>query len=405
MQSTATGDNRVAEQQSWGQQRDTGSFTSDEGTWTIMTDIKSTIQFAPDINSTLSRFSIPHQHHNGPGDEDRYRHRSVPQINWRVICIFARQEIKNSGANDGSTTVVQPGEEAGAQPPDGPIEPCPHISSGRGRLCRSSVGRWRLPQWRIGRTPGFTSSAGGVGKRQTGVRCDEWHTPEPEEGPVRRPFHPEEVSAYRDYNLNAQVRREVRDTRVPAMTKVTYGSETDVIPRAYGWIRTHQDWARPVTILFDSRTSHNFIHPRVVRELGLFPESRQGPTNLKVVDDRVIPCDGAVVNVEIMTSTIKGGSSYIERVTLCTTDIGADDINLGDPSLKSHEGGYGSLETNTWRMVKDGITYLIPLMTADGDHAKVIETVKGAKKIKWISLVRVDKLFFLDRVRKRTLFP
>jgi hypothetical protein len=106
-----------------------------------------------------------------------------------------------------------------------------------------------------------------------------------------------------------------------------------------------------------------------------------------------------------MTSTIKGGSSYIERVTLCTTDIGADDINLGDPSLKSHEGGYGSLETNTWRMVKDGITYLIPLMTADGDHAKVIETVKGAKKIKWISLVRVDKLFFLDRVRKRTLFP
>ncbi len=35
MQVTTTGDNRVAEQQSWGQQRDTGSFTSDEGTWAI----------------------------------------------------------------------------------------------------------------------------------------------------------------------------------------------------------------------------------------------------------------------------------------------------------------------------------------------------------------------------------
>jgi hypothetical protein len=33
-------------------------------------------------------------------------------------------------------------------------------------------------------------------------------------------------------------------------------------------------------------------------------------------------------------------------------------------------------------MVKDGVTYLIPLMTAGGDNAKVIETVTGAKKIK-----------------------
>ena len=55
--------------------------------------------------------------------------------------------------------------------------------------------------------------------------------------------------------------------------------------------------------------------------------------------DRIIQCDGAVVNVEIRTSTIKDGPSYIERATLCTADIGADDIILGDPSLKSHEGG------------------------------------------------------------------
>ncbi len=101
-----------------------------------------------------------------------------------------------------------------------------------------------------------------------------------------------------------------------------------------------------------------------------------------MVDDRVIPCDGEVANVEIMTSTIKGGSSYIERSTLCTTDIGADDIILGDPSLKSHKGGYGPLGTNTWKMVNGGVTYLIPLMTVGGDKAKVIETVTGANKIK-----------------------
>ena len=214
------------------------------------------------------------------------------------------------------------------------------------------------------------------------MRYGECHTTAPEQGPARRPFRPEEASAYRDYNLKAQVRREVRNTRAPAIAKVTYGAEAGAIPRAYGWIRTPQGRARRVTILFDSGASHNFIHPRVVRELELLPDPTLGPTHLKVADDRVIPCDGAVSNVEIMTSTIKGGPSYIERSTLCTADIGADDIILGDPSLKSHEGGHGPLGTNTWKMVKDGVTYLIPLMTVSGDNAKVIETVTGAKKIK-----------------------
>ncbi len=96
--------------------------------------------------------------------------------------------------------------------------------------------------------------------------------------------------------------------------------------------------------------------------MGLLPDPSQGPKHLKVADDRVIQCDGAVANVEIMTSTIKGGPSYIERSTLCTADIGADDIILGDPFLKSHEAGNehvenGPLGTNTWKMVKDGVTY------------------------------------------------
>ena len=53
----------------------------------------------------------------------------------------------------------------------------------------------------------------------------------------------------------------------------------------------------------------------------------------------------------ILTITIKNGPSYLERATFCTADIGADDIILGDPSLKSHEGGHGQIGTHTWKMV------------------------------------------------------
>ena len=118
--------------------------------------------------------------------------------------------------------------------------------------------------------------------------------------------------------------------------------------------------------------------------MGLLLDPTQGTTYLKVTDDRVIQCDGAVVNVEILTSTIKGGPSYLERATFCTTDIGADDIILGDPLLKAHEGGHGPLGTNTWKMVTTGVTYLIPLMTGGDSNIKSIETVKGTKKIKKI---------------------
>ncbi len=69
-----------------------------------------------------------------------------------------------------------------------------------------------------------------------------------------------------------------------------------------------------------------------MRELGLLPDPSHGPTHLKVADDRVIQCDGAVAHVEIVTTTIKDGPSYIERSTFCTADIGADDIILGDGS-------------------------------------------------------------------------
>ena len=88
-------------------------------------------------------------------------------------------------------------------------------------------------------------------------------------------------------------------------------------------------------------------------ELVLLPDPTQGPTHLKVSDDRVIQCDGTVANVELMTSTIKGGPSYFERATFCTADIGSDDIILGDPTLKTHEGGYvpvGTVENGKVRV-------------------------------------------------------
>ena len=88
--------------------------------------------------------------------------------------------------------------------------------------------------------------------------------------------------------------------------------------------------------------------------------------------------------MEILTSTIKDGPSYLERATFCTADIGADDIILVDPSLMTHEGGHGPLGINTWKMVNTGVTYLIPLMTGGDSNIKSIETVKGTKKIKKI---------------------
>jgi hypothetical protein len=95
-----------------------------------------------------------------------------------------------------------------------------------------------------------------------------------------------------------------------------------------------------------SGTSHNFIQHREVSELGLFPDPRNGSTHLMVGDDRVIQYDGPVVDVEIVTSTIKGGPSYIERSTFCTVDIGTDDIILeGEESTRLvYTGLYGELE-------------------------------------------------------------
>jgi hypothetical protein len=118
--------------------------------------------------------------------------------------------------------------------------------------------------------------------------------------------------------------------------------------------------------------------------LGLLPDPTQKPTYLKVADDRIIQCDWTVVNVEILTITVKGGPSYLERVTFYTVDIGGDDIILGDPSLKTHESGHEPLGTNTWKMVEAGVTYLIPLMKGGDSNIKGIETVKGTKKIKKI---------------------
>ncbi len=126
--------------------------------------------------------------------------------------------------------------------------------------------------------------------------------------------------------------------------------------------------------------------------MGFLPDPTQGPTHLKVADDRVIQCDGTVANVEILSSTVKGGPSYLERATFSVADIGADDIILGDPSLKTHEGEHGPLGTNTWKMVKAGVTYLIPLMTGGDGNIKRIETVKGTKKIKKIIKEHVNHL-------------
>ncbi len=155
---------------------------------------------------------------------------------------------------------------------------------------------------------------------------------------------------------------------------MTHGDKASEIPRAYGWLRPPKGPAQRVTILFDTGASHSFVHPRVVRAMGLQPNPNEGPTHLRVADDRVIECDGGVSNIQLVTGP------YQERLVLCVADIGADDVILGNPSLSKHEGGHGPEGEGTWRMVVEGKTFKIPLMTGSGDRAKKVTTIQGTKK-------------------------
>ena len=128
------------------------------------------------------------------------------------------------------------------------------------------------------------------------------------------------------------------------------------LPRAYAWIRTTTGAARllGVTILFDSGASHCFVHPKVLADLEIMPDTAAGPNNLQMADDHVIECQGTADGLQILAGP------YKQRVSLVAAEIGTDDVIIGGEVLEMAQGGFG--RAGLWSMCVDGKTLEIPLI-------------------------------------------
>ena len=144
------------------------------------------------------------------------------------------------------------------------------------------------------------------------------------------------------------------------------------LPRAYAWIRTSTGTARRVTILFDTGASHCFINPRILTDLNLVPDMTEGPAELQVADDRCIPCQGAVGNLQVLAG------QYKQRLTFVAADIGQDDIILGGEVLELAQAGFGP--PGFWRMCVDGQWLQIPLIGPDSAAPGQVKAVRSKKK-------------------------
>ena len=149
------------------------------------------------------------------------------------------------------------------------------------------------------------------------------------------------------------------------------------LPRCYAWIRTTAGVARRVTILFDSGASHCFIHPKVIKDLGLTSTKGDGPAKLRLADDHVVPCHGTVPDLQVLAG------SYKQRMAFVAADVGSDDIILGGEVLEAARAGFG--DPGFWNMTVDGKVVSIPLI---GEHSRNAEVtrVQGVKtSVKLIS--------------------
>ena len=77
---------------------------------------------------------------------------------------------------------------------------------------------------------------------------------------------------------------------------------------------------------------------------------------------------------------------YRQRMPFVVADIGRDDIILGGEILEMHEGGFGPAGSGIYKLVMDGVEYLIPWI---GEH--MAGTQGNAKRI--TGTKRILKLF------------
>ena len=162
--------------------------------------------------------------------------------------------------------------------------------------------------------------------------------------------------------------------------KVTESFLRGRLPRTYAWVRTASGRAQRVTILFDSGASHCFMSPRVSQALTLVPNQAAGPATLLTSNEQEVACEGEVSNVQVLMGR------YRQRMPFVVADIGRDDIILGGEILEMHEGGFGPAGSGMYKLVVDGVEYLIPLI---GEHST--GTQGNAKRI--TGTKRILKLF------------
>ena len=98
----------------------------------------------------------------------------------------------------------------------------------------------------------------------------------------------------------------------------------------------------------------------------------EGPAELQVADDRCIPCQGAVGNLQVLAG------QYKQRLTFVAADIGQDDIILGGEVLELAQAGFGP--PGFWRMCVDGQWLQIPLIGPNSAAPGQVKAVRSKKK-------------------------
>ena len=217
-------------------------------------------------------------------------------------------------------------------------------------------------------------SDGGAGKRRAGFTASQLKSCDlgGEDDSAHRPSEPETAA---DIRNQRNFDRNVKDAR-EGEARVTESFLRGRLPRTYAWVRTPSGRAERVTILFDSGASHCFMHPSIQKALGLTADRSAGPSKLLTSNEQEVPCEGEVGNIQVMAG------KYRHRMDFIVADIGRDDIILGGEVLEMQEAGYGPAGSGTYRLVANGVEYLIPLIGAsDGVKRSEVKTVKGTKKI------------------------
>ena len=170
------------------------------------------------------------------------------------------------------------------------------------------------------------------------------------------------------------------------------------LPRAYAWVRTKDGKSQRVTILFDSGASHCFMSPRIQAALGLQADMSAGPASLLTSNEQSVPCQGEVSGLQVLAH------KYKHRMDFVVADIGRDDIILGGEILEMQQAGFGAPGSGTYRMVKDGVEFLIPLIGEHGISGEV-KRIKGTKKALKLLRQHADHIFMGKVWRKTEAHP